>query len=156
MHLTHLCPKEFPVPTLAIILAPWTSQGGKQKSEEQTPTAWTRAAAAALSIRRTGRACHSLNPYPPLHHLENSLSHQKRNAVSEPVAHWEGNLSVKQNYTLLIACVCNTLFRNSRMFWVVYSERQGRRSKFSYKAHDAENISAKYKKTKKGRVQINF
>lgn len=149
MHLTHLWPKEFPVPALAITLAPWTNQGRKQISEEQSPTAWTRAANAALSIPRTGRAYQRLNPCPPLHHLENSLSHQKRNAVSKPVAHWEGNLNVKQNYTLLITCVCNTLLRNSHLFWVVYSERQGRRSKFSCKTHDAEKISAKYKKTKK-------
>lgn len=119
MHLTHSGPREYPIPTLAIILAPWTSQGGKEKSEEQTPTPWTRAAAASLSIPSTGRACHRLNPCPPLHHLENALSCQKGNAVSKPVAHWEGNLSVKQNYTLLIACVWNTLFRNSSWFWVV-------------------------------------
>lgn len=125
MHLTHLCPKEFPVPALAIILAPWTSQGRKQKSEKQTPTASSRAAAAALSIPRTGRACHRLNPGPPLHHLENALSHQKRNAVSKPVACWEGNLNVKQNYTLLIACVCNTLFRNSRFELYILKDREG-------------------------------
>lgn len=119
VRLTHLGLSEDSVPMLAIILAPWTSRGGKEKSEEQTPTTWTRAPAAAPSIPSAGEACHMLNSCPLLRHLENVPSRPEGNTVSLPEAHWECNLSVKQNYTLWVTCVWNIVFRNSSWFWVV-------------------------------------
>lgn len=139
----HIGLSEDPIPMLALILAPWRSQEGKEQSKGQTPT--------TCSTQNRGSLSHAK---PVSSSPECTVqSEGKYCLLTRSVL--ERNLSVKQNYTLLITCVWNIVFRNSSSFWVVQSERRVRRSKSSCKIHDAENISIKYKKTKNP-IQINF